>query len=94
MEVTRADLAQLAQRMDWLDEHGTRGVGALQVQVTELAKDIGRIEAAQDAHLAQHSQEAAERANTRRWLVASVVIPTVSCIIAGAGVLLTVLVVH
>jgi hypothetical protein len=97
-EVTRADLTALSQRidqrMDWLDAHGTRGVGTLQVQVTELAKDLGRIEQAQEAHVRLHEQEARDRASTRRWLVASVIIPTVSCVIAGTGVLIAVLAVH
>lgn len=31
---------KLEQRIVWLDEHGTRGVQVLQVQITEQAKDI------------------------------------------------------
>lgn len=31
---------KVEQRLTWLDEHGTRGVQALQVQITEQAKDI------------------------------------------------------
>lgn len=31
---------KIEQRLEWLDEHGTRGVQVLQVQITEQAKDI------------------------------------------------------
>lgn len=33
-------LTAVEQRLAWLDEHGTRGVQVLQVQITEQAKDI------------------------------------------------------
>jgi uncharacterized coiled-coil protein SlyX len=45
---TYADLerrmSNLELRLTWLDEHGTRGVGTVQTQVTELAKDVGKLE--------------------------------------------------
>lgn len=31
---------KIEQRLEWLDEHGTRGVQVLQVQITEQAKDL------------------------------------------------------
>lgn len=34
----------LDQRVTTLDEHGSRGVAALQVQLTELTKDLARVE--------------------------------------------------
>ena len=100
--VTRAEFDGLAQRVSWLDEHGTRGVGALQIQVTSLAKDIAKVEAAQDAHVVMHRQEAsaqeqrrvteeADRKNTRRWVVAGVIIPTASVLMAGGGILVAIL---
>lgn len=37
-------MSRLETRFDWLDEHGTRGVNALAVQVAQLAKDMGELE--------------------------------------------------
>jgi hypothetical protein len=88
--VTRAEFNGLATRVEWLDEHGTRGVGALQVQVTGLARDMGKLETAIDQHERLHAVEARERMVTRRWLIASVLIPTLTVLIAAAGVLLAV----
>jgi hypothetical protein len=36
----RIDAAE--KRIDWLDTHGTRGVEAIRIQITELANDIGQ----------------------------------------------------
>jgi hypothetical protein len=87
--VTRTEFNSLAatvttqgKRIDWLDEHGTRGVGALQLQVTELAKDVAKVEASQEQHVIMHQSEASERQSSRRWLVASVLIPTFAVMVA------------
>ena len=69
----RAMVTRNGQRMDWLDEHGTRGVGSLQLQVTELAKDVAKVEAAQEAHVIAHQAESRERRDqvrsTTRWYI-------------------------
>lgn len=41
---TARRLDQLEHRVDWLDQHGTRGVEAIRIQLTEQARDIGTIE--------------------------------------------------
>ena len=67
----RSAVRAVSQRLEWLDEHGTRGVGSLQLQVTELAKDVAKVEAAQEAHNTAHVTEARERAaqsrSATRW---------------------------
>lgn len=59
----------MAARVNSIDEHGTRGVGTIQTQLTELVKDVAKLEARLDAHAALHEREAKERVTGRRWLV-------------------------
>lgn len=40
---TRRRLQVLETRIDWLDQHGTRGVDSIRVQLVEQAKDIGAL---------------------------------------------------
>lgn len=89
--VTRQEFDGLANRVAWLDEHGTRGVGALQIQVTELAKDIAKVEASQENHQRQHTAEAQERTNSRRWLVASVLVPAIVALVSAVATISVVL---
>jgi hypothetical protein len=71
--MNRREFDRLASRLDQIDQVGTRGVGALQVQVTDLAKDVaelkGESRAWQTTHESQHQADAAERLQGRRWLV-------------------------
>lgn len=39
-------LTAVEQRVAWLDEHGTRGVDGIRIQLTEMAKDYGQAEGA------------------------------------------------
>jgi len=87
-DVTRAEFDALSLRVSWLDEHGTRGIGALQIQVTELAKDMARLEKGQDDHVKLHETEARERKGDRRWVVASVLIPTLAVVVSAGGIIL------
>jgi len=67
--VSRREFEALAQRVDWLDEHGTRGVGALQIQVTDLVKDVAKVEKGLEDHAAAHILESKERETQRRSTV-------------------------
>lgn len=62
----------LRQAIADLDNHGSRGVLALQSQVTDLIKDMAEIKVAIGAHETQHENEARERRNGRRWMVGAV----------------------
>lgn len=79
---TQRELDQLAMRVHSIDEHGTRGVGIIQTQLTEVIKDQAKAEAIIDsrftkleadmnarfnAHQQQHETEKAERLAGRRW---------------------------
>lgn len=56
-----------------MDSQGTRGVGILQLQVTEIVADLTQMRADtrawQTEHERQHEQERRERIVGRRWLV-------------------------
>lgn len=35
----------LENRLAWLDEHGTRGVDGIRLQIKDIAEDIGKVDA-------------------------------------------------
>jgi len=74
----RIDLNE--QRIIALDEHGTRGVVGLHVQVAQLIGDVAKVEPAIEKlrlevtsqfalHEASHAAEEARRTSRARWLV-------------------------
>jgi hypothetical protein len=72
-EVSREEFRMLAdrvggneRRLDEIDRSGTRGVGVLAVQLTELAKDMA-------AHEVKHDQERDRRAANRKWVWLAVI---------------------
>lgn len=73
----RRDVERLAERVERIDQTGTRGVGVIQVQITELAKDLaelkGETNAWQASHERQHSDDVAARTMGRRWMIGSVI---------------------
>lgn len=60
-------------RLENIDDHGTRGVGAVQVQVTEIVKDVAALQAELgtrfETHDRQHLQDHKDRIAGRRWLI-------------------------
>lgn len=72
---SRREVDQLRDRIERIDDHGTRGVGALQTQVTDLVKDIAELKADLntrfEAHQRVHDQDHADRISGRRWLIAT-----------------------
>lgn len=74
--VTRGEFAMLVQqvtanaaRLDAIDTGGTRGIGILQQQITDLAKDVHGVELRLEQHDRQHDEEKRERLSGRRWLM-------------------------
>lgn len=90
---TAADVehAKMWQKIESLDDHGSRGVSVLQVQVTELAKAITRLETEMDqgfkGHQERHDREAETLAISRRWRAGL----TVTAVLAVAGMFVTIL---
>lgn len=74
-----------------MDQYGTRGVGAMTVQITELAKDFSDLKAEtktwEATHDQQHEQEKRERLIARRWLIGA----AIAAVAAVDGPIVTVL---
>jgi hypothetical protein len=60
-----------------LDDHGTRGVGAIQSQLVNMVKDLAELKANVDtrfdAHQRVHDQDHADRISGRRWLIGTAI---------------------
>jgi hypothetical protein len=77
---TRREFDMLVNRVDSMDRDGTRGVLALQAQLTDAIKDMVEIKSDLigfktdtagwfKEHGKQHTQDQRERVSGRRWLV-------------------------
>ena len=66
-------LVRLEQRIEQVDNGGTRGMGAVLVQVADLARSMGELRGQQEGwqheHEKQHERDTAARTSGRRWLV-------------------------
>lgn len=74
-----ADVDRIGGRVDRLDEHGSRGVEALRLELKRLRTDL-------ESHEVMHSQAAQEQKAARRWtigLVAGLIAPLYPLIIAA-----------
>lgn len=79
-EVTRGEFEMLrqlaadnARRLEAIDVSGTRGVGVVQVQLTDLAKDLASLASRMDHHDKEHMQDQRDRAAGRRWMAGTVI---------------------
>lgn len=97
LPATRREVDLLRDELHRLDDHGSRGVGALQVQLTGLVKDLTEMKADVnthfddvdkrfDAHQRVHDQDHRDRVTGRRWLMGIGVAGVAS--MAGVGGLL------
>lgn len=59
-------VTQLEARVEAMDQHGSRGVQALILQVAELVKDVA-------AHEAQHTLTEHARKADRRWIIGTAI---------------------
>lgn len=62
-----------SRRVDELDQTGTRGVGALAVQITEVIKDVSEMRQTLDDHNKAHTAERRQLGIDRRWLVMAII---------------------
>lgn len=72
-KVSRAEFDALARRLDFLDEHGTRGVGVVSSQVTAVSQQLTQLGQAQVDHDRQHVKEREDAIKSRRWRIAMIV---------------------
>ncbi|MFF0721356.1 hypothetical protein [Micromonospora sp. NPDC003816] len=73
------DIDRTATRLERLDEHGSRGVEALRLELRSLRNDL-------EAHEGMHAQAAQEQKAARRWtigLVAGLIAPLYPLIITA-----------
>jgi len=52
-----------------LDNHGTRGVLQLSIQVTDLTKSVAKFDEKLEHHEGQHVEERKDRTKSRRWII-------------------------
>lgn len=78
--VTRGEFDLLKQivasnqaRLEGMDQAGTKGVAVVQTQLNEVVRDLVELKAEVDkrfdSHQRQHTLEARDRVNGRRWAV-------------------------
>lgn len=86
-DMLRAQVQANQIRLTEIDDHGTKGVAAVQVQLTEVVKDLTELKtdmnARFSAHEKVHSDDHKERVTGRRWLVTV----TVAAVASMAAVL-------
>lgn len=73
LPATRREMDMLRDELHRLDDHGSRGVGVMQTQMTDLVKDVTELKSEVnqrfEAHRIEHEKAARERVVGRRWLV-------------------------
>lgn len=83
------DRSKLWARLDALDEHGSRGVAALQIRMDNMVTSVAEMKAEVAAqfgeHRREHEKDEAKRTSGRRWLVGSII----AAVAAVDGPLLT-----
>ncbi len=74
---TRREVDQLREELRRLDDHGSRGVGSIQAQLTEVVRDLAELKADTGIrfaeHLRHHEQDIAVR-RSDRWRVAALIV--------------------
>lgn len=77
LQATRSELniavEKVAARVERLDEHGTRGVDALRVEMAQLRKDLGDHETVHEKAHKDQLDAARDAAAARRWLIGIIV---------------------
>lgn len=75
--VTLREFEVLRSRIDQMDQHGTRGVGSLQVRIDELVKDFTEMKIAtsewQTDHLRMHKEETDNARQSRRYILTTTI---------------------
>ncbi len=83
---SQRELDQLRNDLRRIDDGGTRGVAAVQIQLTEAIKDIADLRGDMRAHEQVHERATAAQVTGRRWAVGAT-IAAGSMLIAMLGLL-------
>ena len=77
-DMLRQVVDDVTRRLEAMDSGGTRGVGAMAVQVAELAKDFGELKTDVNTrfeqHIRQHDADLKSRTAARRWMIGTAVV--------------------
>lgn len=72
---SRRELDQLREDVRRLDEHGTRGIGVVQAQLTDVVKNLAEMKSEVntrfEAHQRVHDRDEQARVSGRRWMIAT-----------------------
>jgi hypothetical protein len=63
---TMADVARLEDRIDRIDNTGSRGVSVLALQIQQLSQDFAK-------HEKLHETEQLNRIRNRRWIIGTII---------------------
>jgi ribosomal protein S15P/S13E len=70
---SQRELDILRDEVHRLDDHGSRGVGTIQAQLTDLVKDVGKLESEVSQkfaeHIQVHKEDQQNRVTGRRWMI-------------------------
>ena len=70
---TRREVDMLRDDLHRMDSEGTRGIGGIQIQMTDLVKDVAELKTEMSARFAAHQrvhdQDHTDRVTGRRWLI-------------------------
>ena len=85
---TRREVDILRDQVNRMDSSGTRGVTALQLQMTDLVKDITELRSSVDKrfekHEKEHVLEKRDRTSARHWAIAtSLTVLVAMCTVIG-----------
>lgn len=72
-EVTRREFDQLSNRVDAIDRDGPRGLLVLTERLTEVSRDLVRVDERMNQHDRQHELERNDRRSARRWMVGTAI---------------------
>lgn len=85
---------RLTRRVEEIDVGGTRGTGAITVQLSQLSRDLSEYRVTnaswQAAHEAEHTSEINRRASNRKWIIGTVIagLATMSAVVIMLATLL------
>ncbi len=72
-DLLRSMVSSTQNRLESIDDHGTRGIASLTAQVAEIIKDVAGLQSDVtnrfDLHSRTHEQDRKDRIAARRWLI-------------------------
>lgn len=72
-DLLRGQVATNGQRMDAIDQGGTRGVSVLASQISDVIKDVSDLRQELKDHDKSHKEQEAQRATSRRWAIMAII---------------------